>query len=135
MKTVFRTLLFSLSLTIATSCSSPPASSNQTTTNKNTNAAVSNSSPANSNLQTNQGSKGTIEVSSVPPGAKVLLISDDESGAGEPQSKGLTPTTITGIEPGKYTVHLERPGYKFFQKDITVKAGSTVKVNGALKKQ
>lgn len=124
-----------LSLTIVTSCSGPPASSNQTSTNKNTNAAVSNSSPANSNLQTNQGSKGTIEVSSVPPGAKVLLISDDESGAGEPQSKGLTPTTITGIEPGKYTVHLERPGYKFFQKDITVKAGSTVKVNGTLKKQ
>jgi len=74
-------------------------------------------------------------VSSVPPGARVLLISNDESGAGEPQSKGLTPTTITGIEPGKYTVHLERPGYKFFQKEITVKAGSTVKVNGNLKKQ
>src|SRR5215510_1086338 len=133
MKTVFRALLFSLGLTIVTSCSSPPANSNQTSTNRNTNTAVSNSQ-ANSNLQTNQSLKGSIEVSSVPPGARVLLISDDESGAGEPQSKGLTPTTITGIEPGKYTVHLERPGYKFFQKDITVKAGSTVKVNGTLKK-
>jgi len=130
-----RVLLFSLGLTIVTSCSSPPASSNQSNANRNTNTAASNSSRANSNLQTNQSSKGSIEVSSVPAGARVLLISDDESGAGEPQSKGLTPTTITGIEPGKYTVHLERPGYKFFQKEVTVKAGSTVKVNGALKKQ
>ena len=133
MRTVFRALLFSLGLTIVPSCSSPPASSNQTSANRNTNTAISNSSSANSNLQANQSSKGTIEVSSVPPGARVLLISDDESGAGEPQSKGLTPTTITGIEPGKYTVHLERPGYKFFQKEITVKAGSTVKVNGTLR--
>jgi hypothetical protein len=65
----------------------------------------------------------------------VLLISNDESGAGEPQSKGLTPTTITGIQPGKYTVDLERPGYKFFQKEVTVKKGATVKISATLKKQ
>ena len=135
MKTVFRVLLFSLGLTVVTSCSSPPANSNRATTNRNTNTAVSNTSPANANLQTNQSSKGSIEVSSVPAGARVLLISDDESGAGEPESKGLTPTTITGVEPGKYTVHLERQGYKFFQKEVTVKAGSAVKVNGVLKRQ
>jgi len=137
MKLIPRVLLFCLGLTFLTNCSGPaPApNSNQASSNRNTNAAVSNSSTATANLQTNQSSKGTIEVASAPPGARVLLISDDESGAGEPQSKGLTPTTITGIEPGKYTVHLERPGYKFFQKEIMVKAGSTVKVNGALKKQ
>ena len=136
MKTDFRALLFCLSLMIVTSCSSPPASSNQASSNRNTNTAVSNSSTGNSNNhQASQSSKGSIEVSSVPPGARVLLISNEESGAGEPESKGLTPTTITGIEPGKYTVNLERQGYKYFQKEITVKAGATVKVNGTLKKQ
>ena len=65
----------------------------------------------------------------------MLLISNDEGGAGEPQPKGLTPTTITGIQPGKYTVDLERPGYRFFQKEIVVKAGKTTKVIGTLKKQ
>lgn len=134
MRLILRTLLCSLGLTLLVSCGGSPAS-NQSGSNRNTNTPVSNSSPANSNTQANQSSMGTIEVSSTPPGARVLLISDDESGAGEPQSKGLTPTTITGIEPGKYTVHLERPGYKFFQKSVTVKAGTTVKVNGALKKQ
>lgn len=65
----------------------------------------------------------------------MLLISNDESGAGEPQSKGLTPTTITGVPPGKYTVDLERPGYRFFQKEIVVKEGKTTKVSATLKKQ
>jgi PEGA domain len=134
MKLIPRVLLFSLGPLFVASCTgpTPSPSSNQSSSNRNTNTAVSNSSPVNSN-PANQSS--TIEVTSVPPGARVLLISDDESGAGEPQSKGLTPTTITGVEPGKYTVHLERPGYRFFQKAITVKAGSSVKINGALKKQ
>jgi len=139
MKLIPRALVLSLSLTILSNCGSPPASSNQAgsnrSTNRNTNAAASNSSPANANIQTNQSSTGAIEVTSAPPGARVLLISNDESGAGEPETKGLTPTTITGVQPGKYTVHLERSGYKFFQKEITVKAGSTEKVNGVLKKQ
>jgi PEGA domain len=136
MKLIPRVLLFSLGLLFVANCTgpTPSPSSNQSSSNRNTNTAVSNSSPVNSN-PANQSSTGTIEVTSVPPGARVLLISDDESGAGEPQSKGLTPTTITGVEPGKYTVHLERPGYRFFQKAITVKAGSSVKINGALKKQ
>jgi hypothetical protein len=139
MKPTLRTFLFCLSLTMVASCTSPPTSSNQAgnqaSSNRNTNTAASNSSPTNSTLQTKQSSTGTIEVTSAPPGARVLLISNEESGAGEPQSKGLTPTTITGVQPGKYTVHLERSGYKFFQKEITVKTGSTVKVNGILKKQ
>ena len=65
----------------------------------------------------------------------MLLVSTDVGGAGEPQSKGVTPTTITGLQPGKYTVDLEKPGYKFFQKEIVVKQGSTTKVAASLKKQ
>ncbi len=95
----------------------------------------SNSSPAKPSPQPAASTKGTIEVNSVPPGARVLLVSTDEAGAGEPQSKGLTPTTITGLQPGKYTVDLEKPGYKFFQKEVVVKEGAVTKVNATLKKQ
>lgn len=62
-------------------------------------------------------------------------MANDESGAGEPQAKGITPTTITDLAPGKYTVDLEKPGYRFFQKEVNVKAGSTAKVTANLKKQ
>ena len=65
----------------------------------------------------------------------MLLISTDGDGAGEPQPKGSTPTTITGVKPGKYTIDLERQGFKFFQKEITVKKGATVKISATLKKQ
>jgi len=126
-------VLLGVSFAMETACThAPPANTNQP--NINANAAPPNSSQTKPTQQSNQSSTGTIEVSSVPPGARVLLISNDEGGAGEPQPKGLTPTTIADIQPGKYTVDLERPGYKFFQKEITVKAGSTTKVNASLKK-
>lgn len=127
-------LILGVSFAMETACTpAPPANTNQASSN--TNAAPSNSSQPKPAQQSNQGATGTIEVSSVPPGARVLLISNDEGGAGEPQPKGLTPTTITGIQPGKYTVDLERPGYKFFQKEITVKKGASVKISATLKKQ
>jgi hypothetical protein len=131
---VLSLLFLGVSFAMETACTpAPPANTNQP--NINTNAAPSNSSKTSPSQQSNQSTTGTIEVSSVPPGARVLLISNDESGAGEPQPKGLTPTTITGIQPGKYTVDLERPGYRFFQKEITVKKGATAKISATLKKQ
>jgi uncharacterized membrane protein len=65
----------------------------------------------------------------------VLLIATDDDTASEPQSKGSTPTTITGVRPGKYTIDLERPGYRFFQRSVEVKAGKTLKINATLRKQ
>lgn len=114
----------------------PPTNSNQRDINSN--AAQSNTSQGDSsqNKSVKQSTTtGSIEVNSVPPGARVLLVSTDEGGAGEPQQKGLTPVTILGLSPGKYTVDLERPGYKFFQKEVTVKPGGTAKVSATLKKQ
>lgn len=98
------------------------------------NASQSNSSAAKAKAQPDV-TRGTIEVNSVPPGARVLLVSTDEAGAGEPQSKGLTPISITGLQPGKYTVDLEKPGYRFFQKEVVVKEGAVTRVNASLKKQ
>jgi hypothetical protein len=65
----------------------------------------------------------------------VLLISIDESGAAEPQPRGVTPTTITRLSPGKYTVDLEMPGYRYYQKTVQVKENVTAKVDAVLRKQ
>lgn len=125
-----------VSFVMMISCTGSPSNTNQRNVNAGAaNVSQSSSSQSKPSQQPAPGTTGTIEVTSVPPGARVLLVSTDEGGAGEPQSKGLTPATITGLAPGKYTVDLERPGYRFFQKEVTVKAGKTVKVSAALKKQ
>lgn len=127
-------LVLAVSVGLETACTTaPPANSNRP--NINANATAPDTSQTNTSHQTNKSTTGSIEVTSVPPGARVLLISSDEGGAGEPQSKGLTPTTITDVQPGKYTVDLERTGYRFFQKEIEVKAGKAVKVSATLRKQ
>ncbi len=127
-------LFLGASFAIQMACATaPPANTNQPSVNAN--ATPSNSSQTKLSEQPNKSTTGTIEVSSVPPGARVLLISTGGDTAGEPQSKGATPATITGVQPGKYTVDLEKAGYRFFQKDITVKKGSTVKISATLKKQ
>lgn len=125
------------SCVIATACgTAPPTNSNQRNGNANaqSNAPQTNSS-AKPSQQPDQSTTGSIEVNSVPPGARVLLVSTDAGGAGEPQPKGSTPVTITGLQPGKYTVDLEKPGYKFFQKEVEVKRGKTLKVDASLKKK
>jgi hypothetical protein len=113
---------------------------NNVANSANANGAASTPSPSNTSRakaasQPAPNPRGTIEVTSVPPGAMVMLVSSDEGGAGEPKSKGVTPTSITGLQPGKYTVDLEKPGYRFFQKEVVVKEGAVIKVNGSLKKQ
>lgn len=122
------------SCAFAIACTSwTPTNSNQSNGNANRaqpNAAQTNSSADKPSQQPDQ-TTGTIEVTSVPPGARIVLVF---AGA-EPQPKGSTPATITGLEPGKYTVDLEKTGYKSFQKDVEVKPGRGVKVSANLKKQ
>ena len=123
---------------IATACTPAPlTNSNQRNVNASAaqSSAPQNNSSAKPSPQPDQSTTGSIEVTSVPPGARVLLVSTDAGGAGEPQSKGSTPVTIAGLQPGKYTVDLEKPGYKFFQKEAEVKPGKTLKINATLKKQ
>jgi hypothetical protein len=96
-----------------------------------------NKSAANSNAPAvaAKPSGGTIQVISTPAGASVILIANDEGGAGTPEPKGSTPAMITGISPGKYVVDVEKPGYKYFQKYVQVKDGQTQKINASLKKE
>ena len=122
--------------TATAGCATPEPPGN---TNKNSSANI-NASPAKTAAdappaKTSRPGTGSIEVSSTPSGARVLLVAVDEGGAGEPQARGLTPTTITDVYPGKYTVDLEKPGYKFFQKDVVVKENNVAKVNATLRKQ
>ncbi len=126
-------LLVVVNAALLIACTNPPtANSNQPAANANT------APPASSQAKPQQpdtSTTGSIEVTSVPPGARVILIATGDDTASEPQSKGSTPTTITGVRPGKYTVDLEKTGYRFFQRNVEVKAGKAVKINATLKKQ
>jgi len=142
MKLLRNTLILSLITFFVPACTTvkPGGDGKSTSPNTNQSAANSNASQAraandNSQANTSQALTGSIEVTSTPPGARVLLVLIDEEGASEPQPRGITPTTITGVYAGKYTVDLEKPGYRFFQKDVVVKPNTTAKVNAALRKQ
>lgn len=111
----------------------PTANTNQPIVNANT--AQSSSPQPKPAQKPDDKTTGSIEVASSPPGARVLLIAIDDDTAGEPQSKGVTPTAITGVKPGKYTIDLEMQGYRFYQKEITVKKGTAVKISATLKKR
>ena len=127
--------LLSTSVAMMACTGNAPANGNQPVANSNTaNASQSNAAASKPSAPAVQSTTGSIEVTSTPPGARVLLVPVDEGGAGAPQSKGVTPTTVTGLAPGKYTVDLEKTGYRFAQKDVVVKAGRTVKVTATLKK-
>ncbi|MCI0486921.1 MAG: PEGA domain-containing protein [Blastocatellia bacterium] len=132
--------LFALTIMIFNGCVTDPATGDQANAN-NSNAPAqktggpdpsrSAGSPAQPREKTGLGK---IQVSSRPEGATVLLISEDEGGAGTPQPRGSTPTIINDVAPGKYTVHLELRGYKSFQKSIEVKADKTATVKAGLRK-
>lgn len=142
MKQLRNTLILTLMTVLFATCTarqsavggkSPGANTNQPAANSN--LSQSKAVKDNASAKTAQAMTGSIEISSTPPGARVLLVPIDEGGASEPQPRGVTPTTITGVSPGKYTVDLEKSGYRFFQKDVVVKANSTARVKATLRKQ
>jgi hypothetical protein len=124
-----------IALNLFTIACSPPDSANNNQTNGNANAAQSKPANNNSSQKAQQTNRGSIEVTSVPPGAGVTLIPTSEDGASAPRSYGLTPATITDLAPGKYTINLQKVGYGYAQKEVEVAANKTVKVNLSLKKQ
>lgn len=142
MQKVYRitiTSLFALALVAFAACATPPAEENKNaTTNARSQADGNSSQPKVANEGTpasqHEGT-GSIEVKSDPPGAQVILIENDDAGAGAPKPRGVTPTTLTDLAEGKYTVHLERPGYKYFQKNVKVMADKTVKITAKLQKE
>src|SRR5262245_54844703 len=75
------------------------SNNDQRAANTNSSAANSNSLEVKSPLSS-RTTTGTIEVTSTPPGASVVLIANDEVGS-EPQVKGVTPLSISDLLPGK----------------------------------
>jgi hypothetical protein len=129
-------LLIAFQALLLTACTSPPAAENRNAAAGNRNATASANQPAPpAAAEQKRLTVGSIEVTSTPPKAKVLLILRDESGASEPQPRGVTPTTIERLSPGKYTVHLELPGYRFYQQNVEVKENTTTKVKAVLRRE
>ena len=77
---------------------------------------------------------GTIVVASTPSGATVVLVREEEGGAGNPERKGSTPVTVNGVAPGKYSITLEKTGFKYFQKEFEIQENKTIKINANLKR-
>lgn len=71
------------------------------------------------------GVTGTVQVVSNPDGAEVY-----SDGA----AVGNAPSTLK-LSPGKHTVRVTSSGYKEWSREITVQAGSEVKLNAVLEKE
>lgn len=74
---------------------------------------------------TQAADSGTVAVNSVPEGAEVFA--DDAF-------VGNCPATLK-LSPGKHSVRVSTTGYKDWNREITVQAGSDVKLTAALEKQ
>jgi hypothetical protein len=83
------------------------------------------SSPAAAPAASTADAVGTVQVTSNPDGADVY-----SDGA----FVGNAPSTLK-LSPGKHTVRVTSSGYKDWSRDITVQAGSDVKLNAVLEKQ
>ena len=64
----------------------------------------------------------------------MVMIREEEGSSGDPERKGSTPVMISGVAPGKYSINLEKPGFKPFQKEVEVKEAKTVKITATLKR-
>ncbi|MCX7778351.1 MAG: PEGA domain-containing protein [Armatimonadetes bacterium] len=73
------------------------------------------------NLQQRQ--LGSISVTSIPPGANVFL-----NGV----LMGKTPIALHGIEPGVYTLRLEREDFETWQQEVKVEEGKVASVEARL---
>ena len=89
---------------------------------KETQAKAGESKPAIASAT--ESAKGTVNVSSNPTGADVLVDGDFVGNA--PAALKLT--------PGKHTVTLKSSGYKDWSKEITVQSGSDVQLTANLEK-
>jgi hypothetical protein len=70
------------------------------------------------------GNFGVIEVESSPTGAVVYLDGEDTG--------NTTPCTITGLEPGSYTVKLTLQHHEYREQVVTVAAKETTHINWTL---
>lgn len=132
---------FAACLLALVSCTPPQPSTNANQANRNQSAQGNTNQQANINaarveLKPPPPGPGTanVEIISTPPGADVILILRSEDSDGQPKEYGLTPTTVN-VPAGKYLINLEMSGYRYFQREVTLKEGETRKVNAKLQKR
>jgi hypothetical protein len=68
-------------------------------------------------------STGSIRVTSIPSGASLFL---------DGIAKGVTPLTLSSLEPGTYSILLEKEGYADYKKDVSVSAGRSTTLSARL---
>ena len=66
---------------------------------------------------------GLMDLNSIPDGASVTVNTE---------YKGMTPLTVTGLNPGTYNVTFSKFGYDRLSTPVSVQAGSTSEVNATL---
>jgi hypothetical protein len=71
----------------------------------------------------NQYTSGTLEVTSVPPGAQIMV---------DNLFRGVSPLTLTGLSPGNHTIMLQSTGYNQYQQQVDVVAGTQMTMNAIL---
>jgi len=141
-KPVFKVILASLTVSVIVSCNGAGDKTGSSSNEANRVGTTPVTSPVTSNDNkaappphaVSSKAGGTIEIESTPPGAAVILIREEDGSAGNPERKGSTPLTITGVTPGKYSIDLEKTGFKSFQKDIDVKENKSLKIRANLKR-
>ncbi|MDD1705895.1 MAG: PEGA domain-containing protein [Methanoregulaceae archaeon] len=66
---------------------------------------------------------GSLNIFSFPSGARVFLGGEQE---------GVTPLTLSDLEPGTYSLILQEEGYSPFEKNVTIHAGKRMMVTASL---
>lgn len=66
---------------------------------------------------------GSLSILSFPSGATILLDGEE---------RGVTPRTVSGLDPGGDTLVLEKEGYAPFEKDVTIYSGKPTMVTATL---
>jgi hypothetical protein len=68
-------------------------------------------------------STGSISVSSIPPGATIIL---------DGTTRGITPANLTGVSTGIHSLVLKKSGYDDYSANVTVNSGKTTIISATL---
>jgi predicted Ser/Thr protein kinase len=84
--------------------------------------------PASTPAAATVDEKGSLQITSDPPGAKAII-------AGATNTSGNTPFTATNLEPGNYVVTLTKQGFVPVTRNVRVIAGKAAAVGADLKSE
>lgn len=74
-------------------------------------------------VDTRSGTAGSLDIASLPRGARVFLNG---------QPVGVTPMRISGLAPGPHTIRLEQSGYRSWTDTVTAVTARLTRVSASL---